>query len=52
MYIDQLNGGHIIEEEFWSEKQLILSNYSQDPIMQTIWKEKIGMPYNTVPQIR
>ena len=29
-----------------------MSNYSQDPIMQTIWNEKIGMPYNAVPQIR
>ena len=46
------NSVHIIEEEFWSEKQLILSNYSQDPIMQTIWNEKIGMPYQAVPQIR
>ena len=43
---------HIILELFWTEKQLVTSHYSQDPIIQTIWNEKIVAPYNAVPQIR
>ena len=42
----------IILEVFWSEKHLVSSHYSQDPIIQTIWNEKIVAPYNAVPQIR
>ena len=42
----------IILEVFWAEKQLVSSHYSQDPIIQTIWNEKIVAPYNAVPQIR
>ena len=31
---------------------LVSCHYSQDPIIQTIWNEKIVAPYNAVPQIR
>ena len=36
---------------YGEEEEEMMAN-SEDPIIQTIWNEKIVAPYNAVPQIR